>query len=88
VDESPVQDRIEELVEEEERLWQAAGHGGLSPEDHTRLESVRAELDRCWDAMRRRRAGAPDADSAAAPDPPNDLDGPEAEPPHHSVIDR
>jgi len=63
MDESPVRDRIEQLVEEEERLWQAAGHGDISAEDHRRLESIRSELDRCWDALRRRRAGAPDAGS-------------------------
>jgi hypothetical protein len=82
VDESPVRDRIEQLVEEEERLWAAAGHGEISAEDHRRLESVRTELDRCWDTLRRRRAGAPPADAANVPDPPNDLDGPDSEPPH------
>jgi hypothetical protein len=82
VDESPVRDRIEELVEEEERLWSAAGQGGLSAEDQRRLESVRSELNRCWDALRRRRAGAPQVDDADVPDPPNELEGPDSEPPH------
>jgi len=82
MDESPVRDRIEQLVEEEERLWQAAGHGDISAEDHRRLESLRSELDRCWDALRRRRAGAPDAGSVDVPDPPNELEGVDPEPPH------
>jgi uncharacterized protein DUF2630 len=82
VDESPVRDRIEQLVEEEERLWRDAGHGGLSAEDHRRLETVRSELDRCWDALRRRRAGAPPADSGDVPDPPNEFEGVDSEPPH------
>jgi hypothetical protein len=81
-DESPIQDRIEQLVEEEERLWRAAGHGGLSTEEHRRLESVRAELDSCWDALRRRRAGAPPAGAVDVPDPPNELEGVDDEPPH------
>jgi hypothetical protein len=34
MDESPVRDRIEQLVEEEQQLWTAAGHGGISAEDH------------------------------------------------------
>jgi len=82
VDESPVLDRIERLVEEEERLREAAGHGDISAEDHRRLESIRSELDRCWDALRRRRAGAPDAGSVDVPDPPNEFEGVDAEPPH------
>jgi len=82
MDESPALGRIEQLVEEEERLWQAAGHGEISAEDHRRLEGIRSELDRCWDALRRRRAGAPDAGYGEVPDPPNELEGVEPEPPH------
>jgi hypothetical protein len=82
VDESPVRDRIEELVEEEERLWREAGHGGLSAEDHRRLESVRSELDLCWDTLRRRRAGGPPVADRDVPDPPNELEGVDSEPPH------
>jgi uncharacterized protein DUF2630 len=81
-DESRVRDRIEKLVGEEERLWQAAGHGEISAEDHRRLEGIRAELDQCWDALRRRRAGAPEAGSVDVPDPPNEFEGVEPEPPH------
>jgi Protein of unknown function (DUF2630) len=80
MDEAPVQDRIERLVEEEERLWSAAGSGGLSAGDQRRLERIRDELDSCWDALRRRRAGSPAA--ADVPDPVNDLEGPDPEPPH------
>ena len=82
MNESPVRDRIEQLVEEEERLWRDAGHGGLSAEEHRRLETVRSELDRCWDALRRRRAGAPTGGSVDVPDPPNELEGVDDEPPH------
>ena len=52
-----VQDHIEELVAEEHRLLEAHGAGGgLTPEEHDRLEAVRVELDRVWDLLRQRRA--------------------------------
>jgi Protein of unknown function (DUF2630) len=91
VDEQPVLDRIERLVEEEHRLWRASEEGGLTDPEHKRLHALRKELDQCWSALRLRRAGGLDrplADSEV-PDPPNDLDGPEPEPPHseHGVHD-
>jgi len=74
-------DRIEALVEEEQALWSEAREGG--EEGHARLAEIRAELDRCWELLRRRRAdpSAPD-EPPRVPDPPNDLDGPDPEPPH------
>jgi len=74
-------DRIEALVEEEQALWSESGE--LGEEGHARLAEIREELDRCWTLLRRRRADpdAPD-DPPRVPDPPNDLDGPEPEPPH------
>ena len=63
MNEQPVLDRIESLVEEEHRLWRASESGGLTDQEQHRLQSV--------------------------PDPPNDLDGPDPEPPHleHGVHD-
>jgi hypothetical protein len=90
MNEQPVLDRIERLVEEEHRLWRASEAGGLTDVEHKRLHAVRRELDGCWDALRLRRAGSerllPDSE---VPDPPNELEGPEAEPPHleHGVHD-
>jgi hypothetical protein len=74
-------DRIEALVEEEQRLWSESDR--LDEEGHARLGAIREELDRCWALLRRRRAdpNAPDS-PPDVPDPPNDLDGPEPEPPH------
>jgi Protein of unknown function (DUF2630) len=74
-------DRIEALVEEEQSLWSEPGE--LGEEGHARLAEIRGELDRCWELLRRRRADpdAPD-EPPRVPDPPNDLDGPEPEPPH------
>jgi hypothetical protein len=90
MDEQPILDRIERLVDEEHRLWRASAEGGLTDSEHKRLHAVQSELDRCWDVLRLRRAGAdrlpPDSE---VPEPPNELDGPEPEPPHleHGVHD-
>jgi hypothetical protein len=76
-------DRIDELVDEEHRLWSQAGAGRLPPAGHERLEEIRDELDRCWALLRRRRVN-PDAPETPpdVPDPPNDLEGPDPEPLH------
>jgi Protein of unknown function (DUF2630) len=80
---SAIGDRIEALVAEEHSLWSQAGEAGLDDEGHARLGAIREELDRCWVLLRRRRAdpNAPDT-PPYVPDPPNDLEGPEPEPPH------
>ena len=76
-------DRIEALVEEEHRLWSESSGGRLDDEGHARLGQIREELDHCYELLRRRRAD-PNAPAAPpnVPDPPNDLEGPEPEPPH------
>jgi hypothetical protein len=57
MDDSSVQDHIEQLVAEEQRLLAAGSTpDGLDEADHRRLEQVRVELDRYWDLLRRRRA--------------------------------
>jgi hypothetical protein len=54
MDDSGVQDHIEQLVSEEHELL---AHGpGLSADQHARLELVRVQLDRYWDLLRQRRA--------------------------------
>jgi hypothetical protein len=53
---SQVHDRIEELVAEEHRLLEAHGNDGLTPEEHTRLQQVKVQLDQAWDLLRQRRA--------------------------------
>jgi hypothetical protein len=81
-DSSPL-DRIEQLVGEEHRLWSESERDQLDDAGHRRLREIRGELDRCWDALRRRRAN-PDAPEpeGPVPFPPNELEGPEPEPPH------
>ncbi|HYP47461.1 MAG TPA: DUF2630 family protein [Thermoleophilaceae bacterium] len=84
MDEQPVLDRIEELVAEEHRLWRAESERALDEAGHARLAEVRRELDHAYETLRRRRAGQPDEGPADrdVPWPPNDLDGPDREPPH------
>jgi len=81
--ESPILEHIDALVDEEHRLWSASEEGRLDEVGHRRLAEIRGELDRCWDLLRRRRAN-PDVPETPAevPEPPNELDGPEPEPPH------
>jgi Protein of unknown function (DUF2630) len=90
MNEQPLLDRIERLVDEEHRLWRASEAGGLSDAEHERLQAVQRELDGCWQALRLRRAGVERLPSdSEVPDPPNELEGPDPEPPHleHGVHD-
>jgi hypothetical protein len=89
--ESSLLDRIEALVEEEQRLRSAPVEERVGDDDdRRRLAVIGAELDRCWALLRRRRAdsNAP-LNPPEVPEPPNDLDGPDSEPPHleHGVHD-
>ena len=63
---------IEQLVEEERRLREAAATSELGHADTRRLQDVEVRLDQCWDLLRQRRgkrhAGA-DPDTAAVRDP-------------------
>ena len=45
--------RIQSLAHEEQRLY---SHHQLSDDDRVRLETIRVELDQCWDLLRQRRA--------------------------------
>jgi Protein of unknown function (DUF2630) len=49
--------RINELAEEEERLWdRASGGDGLDGPEQHRLEQIKVELDQCYDLLHQRRA--------------------------------
>jgi hypothetical protein len=56
MDDSQVLGRIDELVAEEQQLYEREGRGDLEPGDHARLEEIKVSLDRCWDLLRQRRA--------------------------------
>jgi hypothetical protein len=50
-----IHNRIEQLVAEEHELYERA-QGGLSGDEHQRLETLKVGLDQCWDLLRQRRA--------------------------------
>jgi hypothetical protein len=78
-----LQARIEALVDEEHALWHEAEGRGLDSRRHERLGFIQQELDRYWDALRRRRVNpSGPLHPANVPTPPNDLEGPEPEPLH------
>ena len=67
-----IHNRIEELVAEEQELYARVGEGGLSANEHNRLESISVSLDQCWDLLRQRRAlreSGQDPDAAQVRDP-------------------
>jgi FMN reductase len=51
-----IHNRIEQLVAEEQDLYERGAEGGLSESEHRRLESIKVGLDQCWDLLRQRRA--------------------------------
>lgn len=51
-----IKDRIEELVDEEHRLWGAESSGEANESDRRRLDELKLTLDQCWDLLRQRRA--------------------------------
>lgn len=56
MDDSQVLGRIDELVTEEQRLYERESHGRLEAGDRERLDEIKVALDRCWDLLRQRRA--------------------------------
>ena len=53
VEDQPVLNHIQHLVEEEHRLHEQRAHPTA---DRKRLAQVQVELDQCWDLLRQRRA--------------------------------
>jgi uncharacterized protein DUF2630 len=57
MDDPQVLGRINELADEEERLYSLAGDGeGLSRADVARLDAIKVQLDQCYDLLRQRQA--------------------------------
>jgi hypothetical protein len=52
----PVLEHIQQLVEEEHRLYELGEKQTLEDADRQKLATVQVELDRCWDLLRQRRA--------------------------------
>jgi uncharacterized protein DUF2630 len=53
---SQITNSIDELVQEEHRLWDAESRGEAGEAERRRLAEIKVELDRCWDLLRQRRA--------------------------------
>jgi hypothetical protein len=51
-----IHDHIEQLVAEEQELWQREAKGGASEIERRRLADIKVSLDQCWDLLRQRRA--------------------------------
>jgi Protein of unknown function (DUF2630) len=51
-----VMNRIDELVQEEHRLWDAESRGEGGEGERRRLAEIKVTLDQCWDLLRQRRA--------------------------------
>jgi hypothetical protein len=47
---------IEQLVDEEHKLWQREAAGIAGESERRRLKDVQVSLDQCWDLLRQRRA--------------------------------
>jgi hypothetical protein len=56
MDDSSIQNRIDQLVTEEQQLLAEGEGAGPNPERHERLQQLKVELDQCWDLLRQRRA--------------------------------
>jgi hypothetical protein len=72
MDDERIHEEIEKLVDEEHGLYSKVGEGGLSANEHNRLESIKVSLDQCWDLLRQRRAlreAGQDPEAAQVRDP-------------------
>jgi hypothetical protein len=56
MDEDQIHNRIEQLVAEEQELYERGAGSGLNETEHQRLESIKVGLDQLWDLLRQRRA--------------------------------
>ncbi|HSS41824.1 MAG TPA: DUF2630 family protein [Solirubrobacterales bacterium] len=56
MDDQQVLERINELVEEEEKLLHRHEGEGLDDDEHARLQEIELQLDKTWDYLRQRRS--------------------------------
>jgi hypothetical protein len=56
MDDRDVNQRIDELAQQEHQLFEKESHGEASEEDRERLRRIEVTLDQCWDLLRQRRA--------------------------------
>lgn len=77
MDDDAIYHRINNLAEEEERLYSAAGTGGLDQAGQRRLRDIEVQLDQAYDllAQRRARRSAGADPDAAEPRPAETVEG-------------
>lgn len=56
MNDSRIQEHIEQLVAEEHQLYERADDAPLTPQERERLEALNVQLDRYYDLLRQRRA--------------------------------
>jgi hypothetical protein len=56
MDDQQVLNRINELVQEEEKLLHRHEGEGLGDDEHARLQEIELQLDKTWDYLRQRRS--------------------------------
>lgn len=56
MNDSAIHRHIEQLVDEEDALYERADEAPLSPGDRKRLDEINVQLDRYYDLLRQRRA--------------------------------
>lgn len=56
MDDQRVLERINELVQEEEKLLHRHEGEGLGDDEHARLQEIELQLDKTWDYLRQRRS--------------------------------
>jgi hypothetical protein len=56
MDDSQIHATIEQLVAEEQELWDREAAGNATDADRRRLQELKVLLDQSWDLLRRRRA--------------------------------
>ena len=56
MDDPQIHRAIDQMVAEEQELWQRESAGEATDADRQRLEELRVSLDQCWDYLRQRRA--------------------------------
>ena len=49
MEDEQVHNQIEQLVAEEQELYERGAQGGLNDSEHRRLESIKVGLDQAWD---------------------------------------
>jgi hypothetical protein len=56
MDDQQALERINELVQEEEKLLHRHEGEGLDDDEHARLQEIELQLDKTWDYLRQRRS--------------------------------